>query len=169
MADLLSFNSNRKLEFEPGRPLEFDPRRPLEFDSRRDLEFNQNRDLGFGRRGVVFRGFVCPICGALVTEDAKKCNECGTLFEGSPRAAGPPAGKPPPTGPAEKVRTTKPAFPPGKTSPPGAVYCAYCGVKLKRADTFCWNCGARTSGSSEVVRLPAQKMQPVTRDWRPEK
>src|SRR6266571_2592647 len=90
MADLLNFNSDRELEFTPGRPLEFDARRPLEFDSRRALEFNANRDLGFGRRGVVFRGFVCPICGALVTEDAKRCNECGTVFDDGSRAAAPP-------------------------------------------------------------------------------
>ncbi len=170
MADLLNFNPNRNLEFEPGRRLQFDPRRPLEFDSRRDREFNQNRDLGFGRRGVVFRGFVCPICGALVTEDAKRCNECGTVFEGSPRAAEPPGAKAPAARPADRTQPAKPAPPQGKTvSPSGAVYCAYCGVKLKRADVFCWNCGTRSSGASEVVRLPPQKTPSVTREWRQEK
>src|SRR6266508_3373823 len=155
MADLLNFNPNRELEFSPGRP--------LEFDSRRALEFNANRDLGFGRRGVVFRGCVCPICGALVTEDAKRCNECGTVFDDGSRASGPPA----PTGPGK----TTPAAPkrpatPGRPSAPTSTYCAFCGAKLKRTDTFCWNCGNRTSGASEVVKLPSQKVESVTRDWR---
>src|SRR5438046_8861118 len=91
MADLLNFNPSRKLEFDVGRPLEFDARRPLEFDAGRDLEFQPNRDLGFGRRGVVFRGYVCPICGSLVTEDAKRCTGCGGVFDAAPRAAAPPA------------------------------------------------------------------------------
>src|SRR5207247_10944679 len=84
MADLLNFNPNRKLEFDSGRPLEFDARRPLEFDAGRDLEFQPNRDLGFGRRGVVFRGYVCAICGSLVTEDAMRCTGCGAVFEPAP-------------------------------------------------------------------------------------
>jgi len=165
MADLLNFNPHRELEFTPGRPLEFDARRPLEFDSRRALEFNANRDLGFGRRGVVFRGFVCPICGALVTEDAKRCNECGTVFDGGSRAGGPPAPTVPgKTAPAAPKPPATPARPPATMT-----YCAYCGAKVKRTDTFCWNCGARASGHSEVVKLPAQKTPSVTREWRPEK
>src|SRR6266540_719051 len=162
MADLLNFNPDRKLEFVPGRPLEFDARRPLEFDSRRALEFNANRDLGFGRRGVVFRGFVCPICGALVTEDAKRCNECGAVFDDGSRASGPPA----PTVPDKTVPPKKPKAPAAPARSPATTSCAYCGAKLKRADTFCWNCGARTSGASEVVKLPTQKVESVTRDWR---
>lgn len=162
MADLLNFNPNREREFSPGRPLEFDARRPLEFDPRRGLEFNANRDLRFGRRGVVFRGFVCPICGALVTEDAKRCNECGTVFDDGSRAGGPPVPKVPgKTAPAAPKSPAPPARPPATTT-----YCAFCGAKLKRADTFCWNCGNRTSGASGVVKLPSQKVESVTRDWR---
>ncbi len=163
MAGLLNFNPDRELEFSPGRPLEFDARRPLEFDSRRALEFNANRDLGFGRRGVVFRGFVCPICGALVTQDAKRCNECGTVFDDGSRATGPPAPTVPGKAtPAPPKRPSTPGRPPATTS----AYCAFCGAKLKRADTFCWNCGNRTSGASGVVKLPSQKVESVTRDWR---
>jgi RNA polymerase subunit RPABC4/transcription elongation factor Spt4 len=167
MTDLLNFKPDRKLEFEPGRPLGFDPRRPLEFDPRRDLEFNVNRDLGFGHRGVVFRGFVCPICGALVTEDAKRCDECGTVFEGKPRAATPPAGTPA-TVPksAKPVSSPKTPSPRTPSAPAGTVSCPRCGVRLKRADAFCWNCGSR-SGSTETVKLPAQQSPPpVTREWR---
>lgn len=171
MADLLNFNSDRELVFDPRRPLAFDFRRPLEFDPRRELEFNPNRNLGFGRRGVVFRGFVCPICGALVTEDAKRCNECGTVFEGSPRAGGPaPSAPPTKRAPAEKGKPARaPPSGQGPAPPAGAAYCAYCGVMLRRADAFCWNCGARTAGASEVVKLPAQKTPSVMREWRTEK
>jgi len=167
MADLLNFNSNRTLEFSPGRPLEFDSRRPLEFDSSRELEFNENRDLGFGRRGVVFRGFVCPICGALATESAMRCSECGAVFEGVSRSSGPPVPPASPKPGAAPAKTFKPTAPPSKTAAAaGNVFCAFCGTKLKRSDAFCWNCGARTSGSSETVKLPKQKTESVTREWR---
>src|SRR5688572_9591682 len=89
MGDLLNFKPYRALEFGADRPLQFDPWRSLAFDPRRELGFAPNRDLGFGHRGVVFRGFVCPICGALVTEDAKRCIECGAVFDSTPRAAEP--------------------------------------------------------------------------------
>ncbi len=166
MSDLLNFNSDRKLEFDSSRPLEFDPRRPLEFDPRRGLEFQPNRDLGFGRRGVVFRGFICPICGSLVTEDAKRCSECGAVFEATPRAAGPPSSGSP-SAPVKRAPAVPPPARAASPAPaPGMVYCAYCGVKLKPADVFCWNCGARTAGSSEVVKLPFQKARTVTREWK---
>ena len=165
MGDFLNFNPNRGLEFSPGHPLEFDSRRTLEFDSGRDLEFNENRDLGFGRRGVVFRGFVCPICGALVTEDAKRCSECGAVFEVDPRLSGPPA---PPTAPLGPKKMTKPAGQPSRAGvATGTTFCPHCGVMLKRADAFCWNCGARTPGAPEFVKLPAQKPEADTREWRP--
>ena len=164
MGDILNFSPDRKLEFDVHRPLEFDSRRPLEFDARRDLEFHVNRDLGFGRRGVVFRGYVCPICGALVSPDANRCNECGTVFDGGPRVARPPTASPA-THEARSVVPKKAE----KVPTPTTVYCAFCGVKLKRSDAFCWNCGARSTGSSEVVRLPARKTSSVTKDWRSEK
>jgi predicted RNA-binding Zn-ribbon protein involved in translation (DUF1610 family) len=162
MADLLNFKPDRKLAFETGRPLQFDPRRSLGFDSRRDLGFAQNRDLGFGRRGVVFRGFVCPICGALVTEDAKRCSECGAVFDSTPRAAVPST--PAPEKAPSKRKGSAPASPAART--PKAAFCAFCGADLKAADTFCWNCGTRTVGSAEVARLPAQKKTSVTKEWR---
>lgn len=165
MADLLNFNPYRNLEFDSGRPLEFDSHRPLEFDSGRTLGFQANRDLGFGRRGVVFRGYVCPICGSLVTEDAKRCTECGAVFESSPRAAHPPA-SPAAEMPAKPGKSTPPASKGGAPQAP-MVYCAYCGVKLKRADPFCWNCGAKTRGSTESVKLLAGKTPAATREWRP--
>ena len=164
MAGLLNFDPNRELEFSPGRPLEFDSRRRLEFDAGRELDFNEDRDLGFGRRGVVFRGFVCPICGGLVTEDAKQCNECGTVFDRGARAAAPPA-KATPT----PIKTRGPAAPPRIATPREGTQCAFCSAKLKRTDTFCWNCGKRVAEATETVKLPTQKVQPVTRAWRGER
>jgi hypothetical protein len=163
MPDLLSFNPYRNLEFDSRRPLEFDSQRPLEFNSGRALEFQPNRDLGFGRRGVVFRGFVCPICGSLVTEDAKRCSECGAVFDPTPRAAGPAEVTTAPT------KSAKPGAVPAKAgvSPASTVYCAHCGVKVKRTDTFCWNCGAKTSGSSEAAKPAGRTTPPVSREWRP--
>ena len=166
MADLLNFNPNRKLEFDSGRPLEFDARRPLEFDAGRDLEFQPNRDLGFGRRGVVFRGYVCPICGSLVTEDAKRCTECGAVFDPAPRSAPPPAIAPAKS-PSPPAKSLKPTAPTAKgATPASTVYCPFCGVRLKKTDGFCWNCGAKMGGGSDAVKLPPRKTQPVTRDWR---
>jgi hypothetical protein len=163
--DLLNFNPSRKLEFDMGRPLEFDPRRPLEFNPARGLEFQPNRDLGFGRRGVVFRGYVCPICGSLVTPDAKRCTECGAVFESTPRAASPPSGGAvtPPPQPAKSPKQTPPAA--KAKAPASMVYCAFCGVRLGKAEEFCWNCGARTSGATEAVKLPTKPTKPATRDW----
>src|SRR3989304_6226936 len=69
MPDVLEFNPNRDLEFDPKRDLGFDPGRKLGFDPKRARGFEPGRDLGFGKRGPVFRGYVCPICGAQGTAD----------------------------------------------------------------------------------------------------
>ncbi len=164
MAGYLNFDPNRTLEFEPGRALEFDSGRALEFQPSRELEFQPNRDLGFGHRGVVFRGYICPICGALVAPDATMCNECGTVFEGPPTP-------PPPSPPAAPPRKpgANPAPPPKRPAgqePSKVAFCAYCGVRLHGGDAFCWNCGTVTKKGSEVVKLPSRKTEAVTRDWR---
>jgi hypothetical protein len=80
-AKLLNFNVNRELKFAVFRQVEFDPRRDLSFNLNRDLNFDLHRDLGFGKRGVVFRGYVCPVCRAPVARDALRCDECGVRFE----------------------------------------------------------------------------------------
>ncbi len=150
VGDILNFNPNRDLEFDSGRPLEFSPGR--------GLEFNPNRDLGFGQRGVVFRGYVCPICGALVTEDTVKCPECGTVFGGEPRAS--PPGSPP------ALETTKA---PGPKTPPSrapANFCAYCGARLRAGDRVCWKCGNQVRGTTEAVKLPSRTPESATRPWR---
>jgi ribosomal protein L40E len=80
-AKLLNFNVNRELKFSVYRSVDFNTRRDLSFNLNRDLSFNTNRDLGFGKRGVVFRGYVCPICRAPVAKNAPQCDECGVKFE----------------------------------------------------------------------------------------
>ncbi len=171
MAGYLNFDPNRRLGFDSSRPLEFDTGRPLDFQPARELEFQPNRDLGFGHRGIVFRGYICPICGALVAPDAKSCNECGTVFEGPPTPPPPAPPAAPPTPPrAKKPPATKlPAAAPKKPVPParpGVTFCAYCGVQLHAGDEFCWNCGAKAKGTSEVVQLPPKKQESATREWR---
>lgn len=179
MGELLNFNPSRNLEFDSSRSLEFDVGRSLSFDAGRPLEFHPNRDLGFGHRGIVFRGYVCPICGALVAEDAPQCAECGTVFDRRPRASAPPVPTASPAPPkegarAEPWRAQREAPPLAETpatrtpSPPPRPesYCAYCGAKLHRGDAFCWNCGARSAGATEAVKLPSQKAERVTREWK---
>lgn len=168
MAGYLNFDPNRKLEFEPGRPLEFEPGRPLEFLPTRELDFQPNRDLGFGHRGIVFRGYICPICGALVAPDSTSCNECGTVFEGPPAPPPPPPPVPPPSGRrrGSVPPTTEAPRKPMAPTKSGISYCPYCGVQLHAGDSFCWNCGTRIEGGSEAVKLPARKTEPVTREWR---
>ncbi len=78
---LLSFNINRDLKFKAFRGVGFNLNRNLAFDSDRDLLFDSSRDLGFGKRGVIFRGYVCPVCGAPVAKDAAECDECDVRFE----------------------------------------------------------------------------------------
>lgn len=78
---LLSFNINRDLKFKAFRVADFNPDRDLAFDLNRNLSFDSGRDLGFGKRGVIFRGYVCPVCGAPVAKDASKCDECDVQFE----------------------------------------------------------------------------------------
>ena len=78
---LLNFNVGRKLGFDPYRRAGIDIDRNLSFDVDRGLSFNLDRDLGFGKRGVLFRGYVCPACGASVGKDDPQCGECGVKFE----------------------------------------------------------------------------------------
>ena len=82
-AKLLNFNVNRELKFSVFRPIDFDPRRALSFNVNRNLSFSSRRDLGFGKHGVVFRGYVCSVCGSPVAKDAPQCDACGVKFEQS--------------------------------------------------------------------------------------
>lgn len=156
MPKVLEFDPNRDLEFDANRKVEFDPNRKLEFDPGRNRGFEPGRDLGFGKRGPVFRGYVCPICGAQVTEDQPSCTECGAIFDPKGRGDKAPT-RPPsqdhsmprsPAAPEESVRSPPPparAYP----QPPKRVdskFCIHCGARLASADTFCWQCGNNVGG-----------------------
>jgi len=171
LGDILNFNPDRELAFDPTRRVDFDPGRSVAFDPSRSLSFHPNRDLGFGHRGIVFRGYVCPICGALVAEDARRCDECGTSFDGRERAAGPampPAPAPPARRPTEAAKSPRAKEPAGTVPPPppAAGFCAFCGAKLHPGDRYCWSCGSRSVGQKEVVNLPPRKETPVAREWK---
>jgi len=167
MANLLNFNSNREIEFSSQRELLFDLYRKLAFDANRDLIFNPSRDLGFGKRGVLFRGYACANCGAIVSADSKSCDECGAVFDepevkGVPMRAtvktsgfdrsAPPVPSPASTSPSPKPRPAS-AVPISPPSPP-MVYQGSTPLKVPLAATsqpaaptasrFCPNCGARS-------------------------
>ncbi len=165
MANLLNFNSSRTLEFSTSRPLLFDSNRDLLFNSDRELNFTPNRDLGFGKRGVLFRGYVCANCGAIVGVDATSCDECGAVFE-QPASKGPKVGSlsPRPTPATRAAPEPRPAPPPpaaytpSRSPPPPSPYAppappprappmsppaapAGTGAQTSR---FCPYCGARS-------------------------
>ncbi len=117
MSNLLNFNMNRELGFSPERQLGFDANRPLQFDLNRELTFDPNRDLGFGKRGVLFRGYVCEACGAIVTVDATSCDECGAVFE-APQQKGIMKAPPPLTAPTAEARAAPPPAPTPWVAPP---------------------------------------------------
>ena len=169
MANLLNFNANREIDFSSQRELLFDLYRKLAFDANRGLGFNPSRDLGFGKRGVLFRGYACANCGAIVSDDSKSCDECGAVFEepevkGAPmrasvktsgfdRSAPPvpvPASTPEKSPPKEAAaaQTVAPA-PPATFPQPAPFYAPAPPVATSQtaapsASRFCTNCGARS-------------------------
>ena len=162
MANLLNFNASRDLGFSHLRELEFDLNRTLNFDPNRDLVFQPNRDLGFGKRGVLFRGYACPNCGAIVSPDATSCSECGAEFQtpeirGAPLKAvvqtskfereGEPAPAPPPQMPPPPAPRSAPLPPPpmrASPRPPAPTPTAAPSTTAPSASRFCPNCGARS-------------------------
>ena len=159
MPDVLDFNPNRDLGFDSDRERGFDSARSRQFDPDRDLKFDPDRDLGFGKRGVVFRGYVCPVCGAAVGETDPSCAECHAVFEPKevPRARAPPPPIAPPAAPPAAAPRYPPPPPPTDVRPPpppvrtypqppkrtDARNCVFCGARVTTTDAFCWNCGNR--------------------------
>jgi hypothetical protein len=121
---LLNFDSSRKLGFDLDRALGFSSDRDLIFNIDRELSFFPNRDLGFGKRGVIFRGYVCSNCKALVNPMAVECNECGAVFEAI-------SGKKP----KKKAAVASPE----------RLFCVYCGYPASASDVYCRNCGLKVS------------------------
>ncbi|MFQ5909206.1 MAG: hypothetical protein ACE5IJ_00610 [Thermoplasmata archaeon] len=123
---LLNFDLDRRLGFNPDRDLTFSLNRNLIFDVDRELSFDLDRDLGFGKKGVIFRGYVCSSCGALVGPMATRCDECGVTFQAEPRKET-----------AKKAQSKR-------------RFCHYCGYPISGPDTYCSHCGLKlSSGSAE--------------------
>lgn len=155
-ATLLNFNVNRELTFPVCRKVDFQDARGLSFDHNRELGFSQNRDLGFGKRGVVFRGYVCPVCKAPVARDAPQCDECGTAFKQQPQ---PKQQKKAPTWERvdpdkEEPVAGKQAVPPRKEVPPGKVretfVCPVCEKILYVGVESCPGCHTRFASPGNV-------------------
>ena len=172
---LLTFNVNRDLKFQVFRGVDFNIRRNLAFDLNRELVFDLNRDLGFGKRGVVFRGYVCPICGAPVAKDAANCDECGVKFEQTitrkekrsqkktwdrgERQRKPPASK--------KSKSKKsPPKPPASKQRRSTFQCPVCGKLLYVGATKCPGCdvtfssGQKVPAAQKPSRPPARAAAP---------
>ncbi len=160
-AKLLNFNLNRDLNFDAYRGVSVDVNRALYFDKYRSLSFDLDRDLGFGKRGIIFRGYVCPVCKAPVDVDASQCGGCGVRFQkekkkGSksiPRESRikrkPPARKVP----KKKNTNVRKASP--KVTPPAkknrdTFRCPICGIPLYVGTATCPGCGLMFSNSANV-------------------
>ena len=182
MGSLLNFDLNRELLFDPNRELDIHADRDLLFNSDRPRDFVPNRDLGFGKRGIVFRGFVCPVCGAQVTETQPSCTECAAVFTpgggAPPKPKTPPVKAPPraptrkppvaPVGPpplAAPLPTSRPPAPaPKHTAAQGS--CSRCGARVLVTDTFCWNCGAKFPPPEKVKLTPRPDQPKATKEWK---
>ena len=167
-ANLLNFDARRQVEFSSARELQFDLDRKLSFNHDRDLTFQPNRDLGFGKRGVLFRGYACANCGAIVSADAKSCDECGAVFDepelkGSPMKAtvktsgfdraepAAPAGVTRAASPAPRAVPAAQVIAPSRAAEypqPTPTYVPLAPVAAPSpaasASRFCPNCGARS-------------------------
>lgn len=161
---LLSFNINRDLKFKAFREVCFNLNRDLKFDSDRDLSFDSSRDLGFGKRGIIFRGYVCPVCGAPVAKDAANCDECKVQFEQSvTRKEKRSQKKPWDRGerqhtPAKKSTSKKsPAKPPASKTRRSTFQCPVCGKLLYVGASKCSGCDVTFSDGQKV---PATKSPP---------
>src|SRR3990172_554778 len=176
MGQLLNFNPHRGLGFDPSDGVDFDIDRDRFFDADRALTFDSDRDLGFGKRGPVFRGFVCPVCGAAATETQPSCTECGATFADSPGGeVSRPSRKPIKKAPKVKAErrsdrrreapAAAPAAAPADPSASSAGACSRCGARVLTTDAFCWNCGARFSRAESVPLGSPHKTQSVTKDW----
>jgi hypothetical protein len=165
---LLNFNVNRDLNFKVFRGVGFGIRRNLSFDCDRALSFDVNRDLGFGKRGVVFRGYVCPICGAPVAKDAANCDECGVKFERTAREETKSRKKS-----WEREKTRKPPASTSVKKPPkvpktkqrrSTFQCPVCSKLLYVGTAKCPGCNVAfsTSGSSFETSRPSKTSQAST-------
>ncbi len=140
--------------------------RPLGFNPNRSLSFVPNRDLGFGKKGRIFRGYVCSACEAAVSALDTQCTQCGAIFE-------------------TKAQITAKKEPKTQPQASGKTFCTYCGSQIEAAHSYCGKCGMRlrtftkkdqkAGGSGPggagdtkgyaAIRLPAKKEKKTVMDW----
>lgn len=154
---LLNFNVKRKLNFEVFRKVDFKDGKGLDFDPNRPLSFSQSRDLGFGKRGVVFRGYVCPVCKAPVAKDAPGCDDCGTAFQQQPAPKPKAKANRPPTKSKSWDAPARSEQKPAARKPPMAVketfQCPVCGKILYVGVASCPGCNAPFTSPDELPPL----------------
>lgn len=167
-AKLLTFSAGRKVKFNMDRNLDFSSDRDLSFITGRNLSFNLNRNLEIRKRGVVFRGYVCPKCEALVAVDSSKCDECGVKFDTGNSGKKPPkrqkaldkvknritdrSKKPPTSKSVKKSAPAKKHKKPRTETHDTPNYCSLCGNALKSGATKCNQCGAHYGKKSSSSR-----------------
>jgi len=173
--NLLNFNVDRDLEFKAFRQVDLVFGRGLSFDIDRGLSFDASRDLGFGIRGIKFRGYVCPECGAAVTKGVDDCYNCGIRFKWPNKGEKKSASRPKPPAMNRGVRDSWPSVPEtflcpvcgrmlqvGTDSCPGCNLifrinsqnnaCTQCGGSMAPQDRFCRVCGTpRNTGAGKEV------------------
>ena len=173
-AKLLNFNLDRDLNFDAYRGVNIDVHRSLHFDKYRSLSFDLDRDLGFGKRGIIFRGYVCPACKAPVDVDASKCDGCGVRFQKEKKSKSIPKENrikrksPARKIPKKKTKNMNKAKP--KTAPARKIRdtfrCPICGIPLYVGTAACPGCGlmfgnsANVRNESRIPRDPPKKNRP---------
>ncbi len=165
----LQFDRQRKLQFDFNRDLTFDFERNLLFNSARNLEFEFQRALPFGVRGPVFRGNLCPNCGALAMIVEETCPECGAgiLVRREPMA---PKRVTPPRRQRPETETRRPR-PPKEVErverPPEtrAKYeiCPNCAVRMPVGTSYCPRCGINVKQWKDYLAAMARRQQSMTR------
>jgi RNA polymerase subunit RPABC4/transcription elongation factor Spt4 len=183
----LQFDTDRKLDFDFRRPLEFSPDRERAFDPKRTLSFDSTRKLPFGKHGTIFRGVVCPKCGALVMPVDTNCPECGNPMPARDIPKAPPTQQrpfqqqqqqpmdvrplqqpqpPQPTQPiqpqqpmAQSMRPPQRQAPPSAASATGQVVCPNCALTLPAQTVYCPRCGVNIQQWRQYLLQMAQRGQ----------
>ena len=162
---LLNFNLDRELNFHAYRNIDIDAERALEFNLNRAISCDLNRDLGFGKRGIIFRGYVCPVCKASIAADAAQCDECGVTFlkntETTKKKTTTKSKQKtkikPPVRKAPKQRANKKTIPKTAKKIRDTFMCPICGIPLYVGTASCPGCGLMFSSSAEVrqeIQIP---------------
>lgn len=155
-ATLLNFNVNRYLQFTVFRAVDFKDAAGRFFNPNRALSFALNRDLGFGKRGIVFRGYVCPVCKAPVARDAAKCDDCGVAFKRQPEPNPSRTVARPPN--ADQKRASAPRATPPPQQVRETFQCPICGKILYVGVRACPGCNAMFASADSVPPLDGAEM-----------